>query len=150
MIEDEVERILKKQYENGKKIIKSSSASQELFKQIQKECPHVPEEELIRLFPSVAAGTKMVDPAIIASAHNKEYNAVHPAPSAEIWFSRFFTDETKKIIRPKEVLKKKQIYAGLVKVISDLERKYDDRDKPPIAVFRRHVLKYLQKNVKKK
>jgi hypothetical protein len=150
MTNNNVDRILKKQYEAGKRIIRSSNASQELLKQLKKECPHVNEDDLIRLFPSVAAGTKMVDPAIIASAHNKEYNIIHPPPKQKIWFEHFLTNENRKLITPKEILKRKKLYTGLIKIISATEKKYDDKESISTAVMKRRITKYLQDNVKKK
>jgi len=150
MTTDNVDRILQKQYDAGKRIIRSSNASQELFKQLQKECPHVPEEELVRLFPSVAAGTKMVDPAIIAAAHNKEYNLLYPAPRQKIWFEKYFSNEAKKIITPNEIMKRKNLYQGLIKIISSGEKRYDKKDAVSTAVIQRRVTKYLQENIKKK
>ena len=117
---------------------------------MQNECPHIPEEELVRLFPSVAAGTKMVDPAIIAAAHNKEYNLTYPAPRQKIWFEKYISDEAKKIITPREIIKKKNLYQGLIKIISSGEKRYDKKDTVSIAVIQRRVTKYLQENIKKK
>jgi len=150
MTTNSVENILQKQYDTGKRIIHSSSASQELFKQMQKECPHVPEEELVRLFPSVAAGTKMVDPAIIAAAHNKEYNLLYPAPKQKIWFEDYISDEAKKIITPREIMKRKKLYQGLIKIISSGEKRYDKKDTLSTGVIQRRITKYLRETIKKR
>lgn len=139
-----VEEILEQQYKEGKKIIRLSKSSQELLEELKKECPHVSERDIISLFKSVAAGTKMVDPAIIASAHNMEYNATHPPPKQKLWIDIFFTDSARKIITPKKLMKNKKLYANLIDMISSLEEKYDDKDVPDIAIFRRRLTTFLK------
>jgi len=139
-----VEEILEQQYKEGKKIIRLSKSSQELLEELKKECPNVPEKDIISLFKSVAAGTKMVDPAIIASAHNMEYNATHPLPKQKPWIDIFFTDSARKIITPYKLMKNKKLYANLIDMISSLEEKYDDKDVPDIAIFRRRLTTFLK------
>ncbi|KAA0002905.1 MAG: hypothetical protein FE048_02840 [Thermoplasmata archaeon] len=139
-----VEEILEQQYREGKKIIRLSKSSQELLEELKKDCPHVPEKDIISLFKSVAAGTKMVDPAIIASAHNMEYNATHPLPEQKPWIEIFFTDSAKKIISPQQLMKNKKLYANLIDMISSLEKKYDDKDIPDIAIFKRRLTTFLK------
>lgn len=139
-----VEEILEQQYREGKKIIRLSKSSQELLEELKKDCPHVPEKEIVSLFKSVAAGTKMVDPAIIASAHNMEYNATHPLPKQKPWIDIFFTESARKIITPQRLMKNKKLYANLIDMISSLEEKYDDKDVPDIAIFKRRLTTFLK------
>jgi len=148
--ERNLEKILENKYKEGMKIIKMSKTSQELFKELKKECPHVPEKELVSLFKSVAAGTKMVDSAIIAAAHNMEYNATHPPNPKKLWFEEFMTDTAKKLMKPKDIKKNKEIYHELIDLISHLEKKYDNSDKAPdTAIFKRRITTFLKEKVKK-
>ncbi|MGC9554889.1 MAG: hypothetical protein ACP5EK_06220 [Thermoplasmatota archaeon] len=146
----DVKDILENQYREGKKIISMGRTSRELLEELKEQCPHVAEEELVRLFKSVAAGTKMVDSAIIAAAHNMEYNAAHPAPKPRPWIDVFFTDTAREIMTPEQLMKKKKIYQEYVAVISALEAKYDREDVPDIAVFRRRTTTFLQETVRGK
>ncbi|KAA0004216.1 MAG: hypothetical protein FE044_00445 [Thermoplasmata archaeon] len=87
VIQDEknIEKILENKYKEGLKIIKMSKTSKELLEELKKDCPNVPDKELVSLFKSVAAGTKMVDSAIIAAAHNMQYNAIHKEKKKKTW-----------------------------------------------------------------
>jgi len=149
--ERDVEKILENKYKEGLKIIRMSKTSKELLEELKKECPHVPEKEIISLFKSVAAGTKMVDSAIIASAHNMEYNATHKKKGAKkTWLDDFMTESSLKIIKPKQIMRDKKLYHELIDLISHLEEKYDDKDNPPdIAIFRRRITTFLKERVKK-
>ena len=73
----------------------------------------------------------------------------HPFPKDSFWIDRLLTDETKKVIAPQKIMKKKKVYDGLIRLISSLEEKYDDKDTPPIAIYRRQVAKYLRKHIDK-
>lgn len=148
-IEKNIEKILENKYKDSLKILRMSKTSQELLKELKKECPHVPEKEIISLFKSVAAGTKMVDTAIIASAHNMEYNMTHPPKKEKTWIDPFFTEEARKIMKPKELMKNKKLYREFIDYISKLEAKYDDEEPPDIAIFRRRVTVFLKEHVKK-
>jgi len=146
----EVEDILKNQFKEGKKIISMSKTSLELLEELQKQCSHVQETDLIRLFKSVAAGTKMVDSAIIAAAHNMEYNSIHPVPKKTPWFTCFFTDAAYAIITPVQLMRKKKLYQAYLQMLSDIEAKYDTKDIPDIAIFRRRTTTFLKKFVEGK
>ena len=143
----DVEDILENQYKEGKKIISLSKSSRELLAELQEQCQHVPEKELIRLFKSVAAGTKMVDSAIIAAAHNMEYNATHPAPKPKPWIDIFFTSTARKLITPAMLMKRKKLYRAYLEMISELESKYDTQDAQDIAIFRRRTTTFLQEHL---
>ena len=149
--ERDVEKILENKYKEGLKIIKMSKTSKELLEELKKECPHVPEKELVSLFKSVAAGTKMVDSAIIAAAHNMEYNATHKKKGPKkTWLDDFMTEASLKIMKPRNIMRNKQLYHELIDLISHLEEKYDDSDSPPdIAIFRRRLTTFLKEKVKK-
>ncbi|KAA0010980.1 hypothetical protein B6U81_07675 [Thermoplasmatales archaeon ex4484_30] len=149
-LEKHIEKILENKYREGMKIIRMSKTSKELLEELKEKCPHVPEKELVSLFKSVAAGTKMVDSAIISAAHNMEYNATHPPKPEKTWLDDLFTDVARKIIKPKELMKNKKLYAELIELISGLEEKYDDKDPPDIAIFRRRITSFLKEKVKKK
>ncbi len=141
-----VEAILENQYKEGKRIISMSKTSRELLEELKEECPHVPEKDIVRLFKSVAAGTKMVDSAIIAAAHNMEYNATHPMPKARPWIDKFFTETSRKIMSPEKLMKKKKLYAAYLEMISSLESKYDGGEIPDIAIFKRRTTTFLKEN----
>ena len=148
--EKDIEKILENKYREGLKIIKMSKTSKELLEELKEECPHVPEKELVSLFKSVAAGTKMVDSAIIAAAHNMEYNATHKEKKKKTWLDDFMTETSLKIMKPREIMRNKKLYHELIDLISHLEEKYDSQDKPPdIAIFRRRITTFLKEKVKK-
>ncbi|RLF53053.1 MAG: hypothetical protein DRN11_00070 [Thermoplasmata archaeon] len=149
-IEKTIEKILENKYKESLKIIRMSKTSKELLEELKKECPHVPEKEIISLFKSVAAGTKMVDSAIIAAAHNMEYNATHPPKPEKTWLDDLFTKDARKIIEPKELMKNKKLYREFIDYISQLEEKYDDTNPPDIAILRRRVTAFLKEKVGKK
>ncbi len=141
-----VDEILEEQRKEGRRIIERSSTSRELFKELMDECPHVPEEEIIRLFKSVAAGTKMVDSAIVAAAHNMEYNATHPSLGDRTWIDLYFTDTARDIMSPWELMQHEELYREYIEMISSLEAKYDGEKEPPnLAVFRRQTTVFLKK-----
>ncbi|KAA0006993.1 MAG: hypothetical protein FE045_01475 [Thermoplasmata archaeon] len=148
--EKDIEKILENKYKEGLKIIKMSKTSKELLEELKEECPHVPEKELVSLFKSVAAGTKMVDSAIIAAAHNMEYNATHKKKKKKTWLDDFMTETSLKMMKPREIMRNKQLYHELIDLISHLEEKYDSQDKPPdVAIFRRRITTFLKEKVKK-
>ncbi|MCD6330983.1 MAG: hypothetical protein J7L80_02135 [Thermoplasmata archaeon] len=149
-IEKTIEKILENKYKESLKIIRMSKTSKELLEELKKECLHVPEKEIISLFKSVAAGTKMVDSAIIAAAHNMEYNATHPSKPEKTWLDDLFTKEARKIIEPKKLMKDKKLYRELIDYISELEEKYDDKNPPDIAILRRRITAFLKEKVGKK
>ncbi len=143
-----VDEILEEQREEGRRIIERSSTSRELFEELKEECPHIPEEELVRLFKSVAAGTKMVDSAIVAAAHNMEYNATHPAPKERPWIDLFFTDAARDIMTPGELMQDDDLYHDYIEMIGSLEAKYDDQEEQPdLSIFRRQTTMFLKKQV---
>jgi hypothetical protein len=144
-IEKTIDKILESKYKDSLKILRMSKTSQELFEELKKECSHTQEKEIISLFKSVAAGTKMVDSAIIAAAHNMEYNITHPAKPKKTWLDDIFTEEAAKIMRPKDVIKSKKMYKDFIDYISTLEKKYDSNDAPSNAIFRRRVTAFLKK-----
>jgi len=148
--EKDIEKILENKYREGLKIIKMSKTSKELLEELEEECPHVPEKELVSLFKSVAAGTKMVDSAIIAAAHNMEYNATHKEKKKKTWLDDFMTETSLKIMKPREIMRNKKLYHELIDLISHLEEKYDSQDKPPdVAIFKRRITTFLKEKVKK-
>ncbi len=148
--EKDIEKILENKYKEGLKIIKMSKTSKELLEELKKDCPNVPDKELVSLFKSVAAGTKMVDSAIIAAAHNMQYNAMHKEKKKKTWLDDFMTETSLKIMKPREIIRKKELYHELIDLISHLEEKYDDMDSPPdTAIFRRRITTFLKEKVKK-
>lgn len=142
----DVEEILENQYMEGKKIVSMSKTSRELLGELKKDCPHVPEKEIVKLFKSVAAGTKMVDSAIIAAAHNMEYNATHPSPKHKPWIDIFFTDTSRKIMPPEKLIKNKKLYAAYLEMINHLEKKYDEGEIPDIAIFKGRTTTFLKEH----
>jgi len=146
-LEKNIEKILETKYRDGTKIIRMSKTARELFEELKKECPDVPEKEIVSLFKSVAAGTKMVDSAIVAAAHNMQYNATHPEKKERLWIEDFFTEEARKIMKPRELMKNKKLYREFIDYISSLEEKYDDKDVPDDAIFRRRVTVFLKERV---
>lgn len=145
----DVEKVLENKYRDGLKIIRMSKTSKQLLEQLKKECPDVDEKELVSLFKSVAAGTKMVDSAIIAAAHNMQYNAKHPPKKDKTWLDNFMTETSLKMMKPKEIMKNKEIYHELIDMISRLESKYDDNDVPDTAIFKRRMTTFLKEKVNK-
>ncbi|MEM1513567.1 MAG: hypothetical protein QXW78_02280 [Candidatus Thermoplasmatota archaeon] len=142
-IDKEIEKILEEKYKDGKKIIRLNKQSSDLLEELKKECPHVNEKELISLFKSVAAGTKMVDSAIIASAYNMEYNITHPSPESKTWLHDIFPKN--KVNKIKEIMKNKKIYKELIALISEIESKYDGKNPPDNSVFIKKIENFLKK-----
>ncbi|MGC9308677.1 MAG: hypothetical protein ACP5FL_07885 [Thermoplasmatota archaeon] len=143
-----VDEILEEQREEGRRIIERSATSRELFEELRRECPHVPEEEIVRLFKSVAAGTKMVDSAIVAAAHNMEYNATHPVSNERPWIDIYFTDTARDIMSPEELMKDKDLYHDYIEMISSLEANYDGKaEMPDLAIFRRQTTVFLKDRI---
>ncbi|MBC7081783.1 MAG: hypothetical protein H5T44_06060 [Thermoplasmatales archaeon] len=142
-IDREIEKILEDKYKDGKKIIRLNKQSRDLLEELKKECPHVDEKELISLFKSVAAGTKMVDSAIIASAYNMEYNITHPSPQKKFWLEDIFPKS--KIKRIKDIMKNKKVYKELIKLISEIESKYDGKNPPDNSIFVKKIESFLRK-----
>jgi hypothetical protein len=143
-LEKNIDKILENKYKDSLKILRMSKTSQELLEELKKECPKSTEKEIISLFKSVAAGTKMVDSAIIAAAHNIEYNINHPPKPEKTWFDDLFTTEARKIMTPKELMKNKNLYKEFIDYISNLEEKYDLIDVPDNAIFRRRATIFLR------
>lgn len=147
-IEKTVDKILENKYRDSLKILRMSKTSQGLLEELKKECPHAPEKEIVSLFKSVAAGTKMVDSAIVAAAHNLEYNVTHPSPPEGTWLDALFTEEAKKIMTPKELMAHKKLYREFIAYLTRLEEKYDDADPPDSAIIKRQVTTFLKKHAK--
>ncbi len=140
----EIERIERGQYGEGKRIIDYDEEARQLLKKLEKKCPHVPREELIKLFRSVAAGTKMIDTAVTASAHIMEYNATHPSPEEKGWFESLFSDIAKKIVEPEKVMGDEELYKSIIEVISDIEERYDDGGGAPMPVIKAAITSFLK------
>jgi len=148
--EKDIEKILENKYKEGLKIIRMSKTSKELLEELKKECPDVPEKEIVSLFKSVAAGTKMVDSAIIAAAHNMQYNATHKSKKKKIWLDDFMTETSLNLLTPRKIMRNKELYHELIDLISHLEEKYDDKEDPPnVAIFKRRITTFLKEKVKK-
>jgi hypothetical protein len=62
--------------------IKSDQNSRRLFEQLIKECPNVPEADVVRAFATPNIGTKNVEAATIAAVRRKEYNLKPGGPLA--------------------------------------------------------------------
>ena len=66
--------IFERQYRDGLKVIQGSDWASDIYTLILNECPHVPEEEVVRLFrhrhPSEAE-------QVLGEALFREYNATH-------------------------------------------------------------------------
>ncbi len=71
---EELHKEIEKQYKAGMNIIKSDQGSRRLFDQLTKECPNVPEADVVRAFATPNIGTKNVEAATIAAVRRKEYN----------------------------------------------------------------------------
>ncbi len=71
---EELHKEIEKQYKAGMNIIKSDQNSRRLFDQLTKECPHVPEADVVRAFATPNIGTKNVEAATVAAVRRKEYN----------------------------------------------------------------------------
>jgi hypothetical protein len=67
---EELHKEIEKQYKAGMNIIKSDQNSRRLFEQLIKECPNVPEADVVRAFATPNIGTKNVEAATIAAAHD--------------------------------------------------------------------------------
>jgi len=147
-IEKTIDKILENKYKDSLKILRMSKTSQGLLEELKKECPNAPEKEIVSLFKSVAAGTKMVDSAIVAAAHNLEYNVTHPSKPEGTWLDVLFTDEAKKIMTPKELMSHKKLYREFIAYLTKLEEKYDDADPPDIAILKRRVTTFLKEHAK--
>lgn len=71
---EELHKEIEKQYKAGMNIIKSDSNSRKLFDNLVKECPNVPEQDIVRAFATPNIGTKNVEAATVAMIRRKEYN----------------------------------------------------------------------------
>ena len=75
-----VEEHLEKQLSAGRKVIANDSQSRALFAQLKSECPDVDEDSIVRSFATPGFGTKNVEAAVVATVHQKQFNALNPRP----------------------------------------------------------------------
>lgn len=73
---EELYREMQRQYANGQDILRHDAAARRLFEDLKAECPHVPEELIVRAFATPVIGTKHVEAATIAVVRRKEHNAL--------------------------------------------------------------------------
>ncbi|MBW3583676.1 MAG: hypothetical protein KY455_11310 [Euryarchaeota archaeon] len=71
---EELHKEIEKQYKAGMNIIKGDNNSRRLFDNLVKECPNVPEHDIVRAFATPNIGTKNVEAATVAMIRRKEYN----------------------------------------------------------------------------
>ncbi len=68
------EAIFERQYRDGLRTIESSEWASDIYTLILNQCPHVPEEEVVRLFRHRGAGDAE---QVIGEALFREYNLTH-------------------------------------------------------------------------
>lgn len=71
---EELEFQLQRKHGHGLDILRHDSASRRLFEELKAECPHVPEEDIVRAFATPVIGTKNIEAATIAIVRRKEFN----------------------------------------------------------------------------
>lgn len=68
------EAIFERQYREGMKVIQASDWASDIYTLILNECPHVPEEEVVRMFRRRNAGEAET---VLGEALFREYNLTH-------------------------------------------------------------------------
>jgi hypothetical protein len=73
-----VDEYMEKQLSAGRKVISNDAQSRALFAQLKSECPDVEEDSIVRSFATPGFGTKNVEAAVVATVHQKQFNAQNP------------------------------------------------------------------------
>jgi hypothetical protein len=68
------ESVFERQYSEGIRTIQGADWASDIYNLILNECPHVPEEEVVRLFRRRNAGEAE---SVLGEALFREYNATH-------------------------------------------------------------------------
>ena len=68
------EAVHERQYRDGLRVIQAADWANDIYTLILNECPHVPEEEVVRLFRNRSSGEAEM---VLGEALFREYNATH-------------------------------------------------------------------------
>ncbi len=116
-----VEEHLERQLAAGRKVIATDAQSRALFAQLKSECPDVDEDELVRAFATPGFGTKNVEAAVVATVHQKQFNAVNPRKPFKDVFEHLLG--TKKLAG--EVRDDPEYRAQFADLLTEIEEEFD-------------------------
>lgn len=116
-----VEEHLEKQLVAGRKVISSDASSRALFAQLKSECPDVDEDELVRAFATPGFGTKNVEAAVIATVHQKQFNATNPRKPFKDVFDHLMAKTLAKQVRTDP-----EYRAQFAELLAEIEEEFDE------------------------
>lgn len=115
-----VEEHLEKQLAAGRKVIANDSQSRALFAQLKSECPDVDEDAIVRSFATPGFGTKNVEAAVVATVHQKQFNATNPRPPFKDIYDHLLPKTLANKVRDDP-----EYRAQFAELLADIEEEYD-------------------------
>lgn len=116
-----VEEHLEKQLAAGRKVIATDAQSRALFAQLKSECPDVDEDDLVRAFATPGFGTKNVEAAVVATVHQKQFNALNPRPPYKDIFGHLLPDHLADQVRDDP-----EYRAQFADLLSEIEEEFEE------------------------
>lgn len=115
-----VDEYMEKQLSAGRKVISNDAQSRALFAQLKSECPDVDEDSIVRSFATPGFGTKNVEAAVIATVHQKQFNAQNPRPPYKDIFEHLLPEEM-----VHEVRDDAEYRAQFADLLTEIEEEFD-------------------------
>lgn len=116
-----VDEYMEKQLAAGRKVISNDAQSRALFAQLKSECPDVDEDSIVRSFATPGFGTKNVEAAVVATVHQKQFNAQNPRPAFKDIFEHLLPEEM-----VHEVRDDAEYRAQFADLLTEIEEEFDD------------------------
>ncbi|MGB0652457.1 MAG: hypothetical protein ACPGQL_04590 [Thermoplasmatota archaeon] len=116
-----VEEHMERQLAAGRKVIATDAQSRALFAQLKSECPDVGEDDLVRAFATPGFGTKNVEAAVVATVHQKQYNALNPRPPYQDVYEHLLPKEL-----VDEVRSDPEYRAQFAELLAEIEEEFDE------------------------
>lgn len=134
-----VEEHMEKQLSAGRKVISNDAQSRALFAQLKSECPDVDEDAIVRSFATPGFGTKNVEAAVVATVHQKQYNAQNPRQPFKDIFEFLLPDDL-----VQEVREDAEYRAQFADLLTEIEEEVDDDGGMDDDDIRKEILDALQ------
>ncbi|MGB1697403.1 MAG: hypothetical protein ACPHK8_03285 [Thermoplasmatota archaeon] len=115
-----VDEYMEKQLSAGRKVISNDAQSRALFAQLKSECPDVDEDSIVRSFATPGFGTKNVEAAVIATVHQKQFNAQNPRQPFKDIFEHLLPEEM-----VHEVRDDAEYRAQFADLLTEIEEEFD-------------------------
>lgn len=115
-----VDEYMEKQLSAGRKVISNDAQSRALFAQLKSECPDVDEDSIVRSFATPGFGTKNVEAAVVATVHQKQFNAQNPRQPFKDVFEHLLPED-----KVHEVRDDAEYRAQFADLLTEIEEEFD-------------------------